>query len=154
MDERVAQDSLVVDSVLNIECVAKCTVQRDAFCEAERTDSAARQHGYGQCHDVVARDDAHLGKSFSRTNLHLRSDAANRSRNRSAGDGRENLNGGVSSQHAHETSPDGESQIDPNNVASRYQFVIVSAASRAATSTMTGSCGVNWYAACSSTSAR
>lgn len=117
-------------------------------------DPAAREQAKRQGHDVVASDHTHFGESFFRANFDFRANPANRSRNRSAGHGRENLNGGVSSQHAHRTPASGASEIGPDNVPPGYQFGIVSLASRAATSTTIGSCGVKRYDACSSVSAR
>jgi|GEM_PF-5846654 len=114
---------------------------------------AAGEQGNGQCHNVVASDHTHFGESFFRANFNLRANPANRSRNWSAGHGRENLNGGVSGQHAHRTPASGASEIDPDNVTPGYQVGIIPLASRAATSTTMGSCGVKRYDACSSASA-
>ena len=152
--KRIARFPVVIDSVLNIERVAQRVVQLGTSSKAEMADPAAGEHAYRQRHDVVASDHTYFGESFFRANFDLRANPANCSRNRSAGHGRENLNGSVSSQHAHGTPASGASQIDPENVASGYQFGIVAVASRAATSTMIGSCGVKRYDACSSASAR
>jgi hypothetical protein len=154
VDKCVARFLVVADSVLNIERVAQRVVQLGTFSKAEMADPAAGEHADRQCHDVVARDHTYFGESFFRSNFDLRANPANCSRNRSAGQRRENLNGSVSCQHAHRTPASGASQIGPDDVAPGYQFEIVSVASRAATSTMIGSCGVKRYDACSSASAR
>jgi hypothetical protein len=106
-----------------------------------------------QGHDVVASDHTHFGQSLIRANFDLRANPADRSRDRSACHGRENLNGGIAGQHAHRTPASGASEIGPDDVTPRYQFGIVSLASRAATSTTIGSCGVKRYDACNSLSA-
>jgi hypothetical protein len=115
-------------------------------------DGAAGEQANRKCHDVVASDHTHFGESFFGTNFDLRSYSAHRSRNRSAGHGRENLNGGISRQHTDRTPPSGASQIGPEDVAPGYQFGIVSLAKRAATSTTMGSWGVKRYDAWSSAS--
>ena len=123
------------------------------FPNSEMADPTAGEHAYRQRHYVVAGDHTHFGKSFFGANFDLRTNPTNRSCNRSTGHGRENLDGGVSGQHAHRTSASRASQISPNNVTPGYQLGIVSPASRAATSTTIGSCGVKRYDACSSVSA-
>jgi hypothetical protein len=151
-DALVARDR-AVDSVLDIERVAQRVVQLGTFTNSEMANPTAGEHAYWQRHYVVAGDRTHFGESFFGANFDLRANPADRSCNRSTGHGRENLDGGVSGQYAHRTSASGTSQISPNNVTSGYQFGIVSPASRAATSTMIGSCGVKRYEACSSVSA-
>jgi len=117
-------------------------VQFGTLSEAEMANPAAGEQANGQCHDVVASDDTRFGESFFRANFNLGANPANRSRNRSTGHGRENLNCSVSSQHAYRTPAGGTSQIGPDDVTPGYQFGVVSLASRAATSTTIGSCGV------------
>jgi hypothetical protein len=107
-----------------------------------------------QRHDVVTSDHANFGESFLRSNFNFRANPANRSRYWGTRHGRENLNGSVSSQHAHWTPASGPTKIGPDDVPSGYQFGIVSLASRTAASSTIGSCGVERYDACSSASAR
>lgn len=139
-----AIDSLnqVIESVLNIERVAQCVIQLGTLPKAETANGGAGEKAQGQRHDVVARDHTRFGQSFFGPDSNFRTYPANRSRNRSARQGRENFDGCISRQYAHRAPASRAPQVGPDDVAPGYQFGIVSLASRAATPTTIGSWGV------------
>src|ERR1019366_590778 len=87
----------VLESVLDIKRVTYRGVQLGTFSNAEMADPAAGQQRNRQSHDVVASDHTHFGQPFFGANFDLRSNPPNSSRNRGAGDSREDLYGRVSS---------------------------------------------------------
>lgn len=135
------------DSVLNVECVAKCSVERRALFIAEVPDWFLCQGGLGYRHNVVAIDDADFGQPFVSPYFDLGANPSNGSSDGRAGYRSQHANGRVTCQDADWATAGWRTQIGPHHIASTHHSGDVSAASRAAAETMAGSCGVRRYAA-------
>ena len=95
----------------------------------------------GNGDQVVAADDALIGKALRGSDFNLRMDTTDRSCNRRAGNRGEDGDRGVSGERANGPPPGGWSQVRPYDVAALYHSGAVSDASREAAATMAGSCG-------------
>jgi hypothetical protein len=91
--------------------------------------------------EVVAADDALIGKTLGQPDFNLGSDASDRSGGGRAGDRGEDGDRCVSGEHAERSSPGWWSQVGPHHVAAFYHSGAVSGASRAAAETIAGSWG-------------
>lgn len=128
-------------SVLNVEGVAKRLVKLDSGFEIELTDGFCINKRDGDRYQVVAADDAAIGKAHGLSDLDLGADTANRSGDRRAGDGGENGDGSITGQDTDGPPPRWWSQVGPEDVAAFYHSGAVSAASREAAETIAGSWG-------------
>ena len=88
------------DSVLDVEGVAEGSVQLDSGFEVELADAFWVEKRGGNRYQVVAADDAVIGKALGGSDFDFGADTADRSGDRGAGDGGEHLDGGVTGEDA------------------------------------------------------
>lgn len=103
---------------------------------------ALAEHRFRHCYDVVTADDAGFRKTFVGSDLDLGAHPAEGPGDRSASNRRKDLDCGIPRQYADGTATDWSTEVGPHDVASGYHSGTVSAASRAADWTTSGSCGV------------
>lgn len=130
-----------ISSVLDVEGVPQSLVQVGPAFEVKMTDWFGVEERDGNGDQVVAADDALIGKALCQSNFNLRTDTTDRSGDRRAGDRAQDGDRGVSREHADGSPPGWWSQISPYDVPPRYHSGAVSAASREAADTMAGSWG-------------
>lgn len=76
--------------------------------------------GPGDGNDVVAYDGARAWEALFKADFHLRADAADPASDRRACDGRENRDGGVTSEDAHRAADGWVAEVGPGDVAAGY----------------------------------
>jgi len=129
-------------SVLNVERIAKCSIQCDALLKVETPNRVCNEVPLGQCHQAVAADDTGFRQSLIGSDFDLGANPSCRPGDRGTRHSREHLDGGVSGEHAHRPTTGGRTEFRPEDVASLYHSGTVSAASRAAARIRSGSCGI------------
>lgn len=95
----------------------------------------------GNRDQVVAADDALIGKPFGGPDFNLRAETADRAGDRRARDRGQDGDCRVTGEDANGTPPSRWPQVSPRDVAAFYHSGAVSEASREAAETMAGSCG-------------
>jgi hypothetical protein len=128
-------------SVLNVEGVAEGSVEPDPGFEVELADAFWVEKRGGDRYQVVAADDAGIGKAHGGPDFNLGADTTDRSSDRRAGNGGEHLDGGVTGQDADRPPPGRRSQVGPDDVTALYHSGAVSEASLEAAETIAGSWG-------------
>ena len=126
---------------MDVEGVAQGLVEPDPAVEVEMTHSLWLEERGGNSDQVVAADDALIGKALRRPDFNFRADTTDRSGDRSACNRREDGDGSVSGEDADGSPPGWWSQVRPDDVAAFYHSGAVTDASRAAAETMAGSWG-------------
>ncbi len=105
------------------------------------TDGLWLEERGGNGDQVVAADDALIGKALCRPDFNLGTDTTDSSCDRGAGESSEDGYSGVSGQDADRPPPGWRPQVRPDDVAALYHSGAVSDASRDAAETIAGSWG-------------
>jgi hypothetical protein len=129
-------------SILNVEGVAKRSVERGALVGAKVANPALAEARFGHGDDVVTTDDTRFRKALIGSDLDLGSNPAKCPGDGGAGDSRENLDCGIAREYTDGTAAGRSTEVSPDDVTAGYHSGTVSAASRAADWTTSGSCGV------------
>jgi hypothetical protein len=131
----------VLSSVLDIEGVAQGLVEPDPGVEVEVADWFWVEERDGDGDQVVAADDALIGKALGWADFNLGTDTADRSSDGRAGDRAEDGDRRVPGEDTNGPPARGWPQVRPYDVAALYHSGAMSAASREAAETIAGSWG-------------
>lgn len=126
---------------MDVKGVPKSTIELGSLHLVEMTGRRGIQNALRHREEVVAADHAGLRQPLLRANLDLRADPPNRPRDGRASHCAQDGDGGVAGQDADGTPTGRRTQVSPEDVAASYHAGAVSAASRRAASTRSGSWG-------------